>query len=442
MKTSLLFSMSALISLNLTFNGFANPGNEADLHANYTNHHTYLSGEWTEPGAPSGVEDLFDVFFINETTGWAVGLQGFSSPGAIIKTIDGGNSWTVQNTEAPFALTAVHFINETHGWAAGEDATIMHTSDGGDSWSFQDAGAVDIAHFEDICFTDANTGWVIGRGGAGTSGVIMKTTDGGTTWTAQSTGISYNAQLLAASFVDENTGWIVGTPGVILHTSDGGNNWTEQPSGSDETFEGVHFVNASTGWVVGYDETILHTTDGGNSWTQQTAENSNYFLRDVFFVDENTGWVIGNFSTIHHTIDGGNTWTDQSHSGFKNLYALHFTDTGNGWAVGSDGIVLKYNNGTSSLTEKGTASENAINRIAPNPASAQTIVSFELENSHHIRLTITGIDGKVHAIVLDAYKSKGKHEVLFDIGDLASGLYFIRLTSQFDMDVKPLLITH
>lgn len=440
MKTSLLFLFSGIISLNLSINDFAGPGNGNEPGAHIANQNTYLSGEWTAPTAPSGIEDLYDVFFINETTGWAVGLQGFSSPGVILKTLDGGNSWTVQSTDAPFALMAVHFINETHGWAAGEDATIMHTSDGGDNWGFQDAGATDIAHFEDVYFADENTGWVVGRGGPGSSGVILKTTDGGTTWTAQSTGISYNAQLLAASFVDENTGWVVGTPGLILHTSDGGNNWTEQPSGSDETFEGVHFVNASTGWVVGYDETILHTADGGNSWTQQTAENSNYFLRDVFFVDENTGWVIGNFSTIHHTIDGGNTWTDQSHSGFKNLYALHFTDAGNGWAVGSDGIVLRYNNGTSSLIETSAAHINAISRMAPNPATDQTVISFELDNSQHISLVVVGIDGKTHATLLDEIRPKGKNQAVFHTDDLAPGLYFVRLTSQHNTDVKPLLI--
>jgi photosystem II stability/assembly factor-like uncharacterized protein len=84
----------------------------------------------------------------------------------------------------------------------------------------------------------------------------------------------------------------------------------------------------------------LKTTDGGNHWQPQTSGSSSW-LYSVCFTDAMNGWAIGSNGTILRTLDGGESWVSQ-HSGSTNyLSSVYFYDTSTGWVVGSEGIILK-----------------------------------------------------------------------------------------------------
>lgn len=75
-----------------------------------------------------------------------------------------------------------------------------------------------------ICFTDANTGYVVGR-----TGTILKTTDGGTSWNALNIGTTHT--LYSICFTSPDTAYFVGGgsylgDGIIFKTTDAGDNWT------------------------------------------------------------------------------------------------------------------------------------------------------------------------------------------------------------------------
>ena len=63
--------------------------------------------------------------------------------------------------------------------------------------------------------------------------------------------------LYSVHFTDANTGWAVGTGGAIVNTIDGGATWTPQPSGTTQILNSVHFTDANTGYAVGANGTIL-----------------------------------------------------------------------------------------------------------------------------------------------------------------------------------------
>jgi photosystem II stability/assembly factor-like uncharacterized protein len=90
---------------------------------------------------------------------------------------------------------------------------ILRTTDGGATWTPQSSGTTEF--LEGVAFTDANTGTVVGSGGT-----ILRTADGGATWTRQSSGTTQF--LYGISFTDANTGMVVGSGGTILRTTDGG----------------------------------------------------------------------------------------------------------------------------------------------------------------------------------------------------------------------------
>src|SRR5262249_38400098 len=114
--------------------------------------------------------------------------------------------------------------------AVGEVGTILRTTDGGATWTPQSSGTTRF--LRGVSFADANTGWAVGDGGT-----ILRSSDGGVTWTPQSSGRIEN--LRAVSFVDANTGTAVGgeptrppapPTGIILRTTDGGATWAPQVS--------------------------------------------------------------------------------------------------------------------------------------------------------------------------------------------------------------------
>jgi len=73
--------------------------------------------------------DLRAVCFPAVATGWTVGSSGVA--GLILRSDNGGASWTPQSANTSARLNAVFFIDATHGWAVGENGVILHTSTGG-----------------------------------------------------------------------------------------------------------------------------------------------------------------------------------------------------------------------------------------------------------------------------------------------------------------------
>jgi photosystem II stability/assembly factor-like uncharacterized protein len=66
----------------------------------------------------------------------------------------------------------VHFVDAQTGWAVGDAGTILKTSNGGSSWSSQTSGT--NQGLSSVYFTDAQTGWAVGK-----SGTIVRTINGG-----------------------------------------------------------------------------------------------------------------------------------------------------------------------------------------------------------------------------------------------------------------------
>lgn len=72
-------------------------------------------------------------------------------------------------------------------------------------------------------------------------------------------------------------------------------------------------------------------------WTQQSSgTNSN--LQSVCFIDSNNGWAVGTEGIILHTDNGGETWQLQSSPTNINLNKVHFFNQDIGWISGAENI--------------------------------------------------------------------------------------------------------
>jgi poly(3-hydroxybutyrate) depolymerase len=258
------------------------------------------------------------------------------------------NNWTAVGEEGTITgyqsnipktwLQGVSFADANNGIAVGWNGKIVRTTDGGETWTEQNSSTIHMLY--NVAYTDVNTGTVIGS-----FGHIRRTTNGGTTWTQQTSGTGNF--LHGISFIDNNIGWVVGSNGTILRTTNGGTTWAAQASGTSAWLYGVSFTDAFTGTAVGWNGTILRTTNGGTTWTSQNSGTFQW-LKDVHFVDSNNGIVVGCGGTILHTTNGGQNWVPRSSGTTSNLYSVSFSNANNGVVVGEAGTILTTTNGGNS----------------------------------------------------------------------------------------------
>jgi uncharacterized repeat protein (TIGR01451 family) len=306
---------------------------------------------------------MTDAAFVSSMQGWAVGEPHWDQAskgyvGTIVRTMDGGETWTAQTAPTLESLNGVDFVDANNGWAVGAGGTIVHTNDGGTLWTLQTVATTD--EFRGVSFVDASHGWAVCLHPThydwmgyedNWQAAIWSTADGGVTWTQQT--LPAGASVLhSLDFVDAQNGWAVGAKyigddaygdpehrAIVYHTTNGGQTWSEQILSMDlqVTLTAVDFVDASYGWAVGFAHTssepdglTFHTTDGGQTWQRQTPGSFMMGLRDVQFSDRNRGYAVGTGygsawgPPVWRTMDGGATWEEpimEQHDG-EGLYGL------------------------------------------------------------------------------------------------------------------------
>lgn len=150
------------------------------------------------PGGLPTHPDLVRIWFVNKSLGWAVIMSRSSTltareqyDGFLMRTEDGGKTWSVQYKAKNGALNHVRFVNDHEGWAVGrkrrlendeetEQPLVLHTVDQGLHWtdSFKqttegDSGdSVEDIHVE----TSSKATFLTGNG------TIFTTEDAGVTW--------------------------------------------------------------------------------------------------------------------------------------------------------------------------------------------------------------------------------------------------------------------
>jgi photosystem II stability/assembly factor-like uncharacterized protein len=288
---------------------------------------------------PAG-QDLNVVFFLDSKRGWVGGDKGFLS-----RTDDGGHSWVRQIVETTDAINDIYFRDKEAGFLIAGNA-IFATRDNGTRWSEvrrftqKEFDGADVELYS-VRFSSKKKGWAVGSVSKRDSvidSILLFTENGGESW--QRLRAPSRLELIHLEFANDKRGWIVGDEGTILATVDAGQTWTKQVSGTAGTIYHVDFRSDKKGFAVGSRGTVLRTTDGGDTWTPVTV-NTRSTLLNVKFVDNDSGWAIGRGGTILRTSDGGLTWVEQESGTKQNLYGLYFAKK-IGWAVGGDGLVLRY----------------------------------------------------------------------------------------------------
>ncbi len=241
-------------------------------------------GQWTE---------FFSVCFTSEDTGFIAGRSG-----KIYKTNNGGKSWHLCPTGTEEILYSLCFTDSQTGYATGE-WSILKTIDGGLTWSDKNSESRFSDNYK-VFFINHDTGFI-----AKTNGSMLRTFDEGETWTFQNL---CQGGLFSVNFFDPLRGFAVGNYGIIQSTTDCGESWNCSSSFYDGDLLDACFLNPDTGYIASYHD-LFRTNDGGQSWTQLYIGDPYDYLSGLVFINADTGFFPEGYDRIIKTMDGGQSWS-------------------------------------------------------------------------------------------------------------------------------------
>jgi photosystem II stability/assembly factor-like uncharacterized protein len=288
--------------------------------------------QWVNSGFS---EIIFDMSFPpgQSDIGFAVGSTLTSGgDGIVLKTTNGGSTWTKISADTIPGLKAVCFTSVNVGYAGGYQNFLMKTTDGGSTWS---AMVVDskLWFFNNIEFWDANIGIVVSYPSS-----VYRTSDAGATW-GPCFGLKHSVEDIC--YADATTLFLVGSDERIYKSTNSGFYWTEVDSGlAQHLFLGVEFYNSNYGIVTGENGKVVVTTNGGTNWVSSNAGSSG-LLRSVHIINQQNAYVVGTPEQVYKTTNGGINWfSDFSGGNSVALYKIKFTENNTGLICGSDGKFL------------------------------------------------------------------------------------------------------
>jgi photosystem II stability/assembly factor-like uncharacterized protein len=260
--------------------------------------------------------------------------------------------WERVPVEASASFRGLSAVDARIVWASGTNGTVIRTIDGGRTWSVDTVPGADKLDFRGIKAFDAEHAVIVSSGNAEAGQArIYKTSDGGKTWDLvfeeKRKGIFFDA----VAFWDRQRGLVLSDPVdgtfVLFLTEDGGATWKQLPpdkipaafpqegafaaSNSCLAISGEKNVWFGTGGA--NTARVFHSADGGQTWsvseTPMHPANASTGIFSLAFHDEWRGVAVGGdyahpaaspLPNVVFTSDGGKTWTGGVGNGAKALY--------------------------------------------------------------------------------------------------------------------------
>lgn len=324
---------------------------------------------WSKVAVP--FEDtVYDIDFDSADHGYLVGARG-----AFAETNDGGKTWeprSFSNLDAEEEITyrfQVVSFKDGEGWVLGKPTLMLHTKDDGKSW-------------ERIPLSPKLPGeptsvLALGPGKAEmttSSGAVYVTENAGRNWKAQvketidatlnrmsSSGVS-GASYFTGSIINQ----VRDADGAYLAVSSRGNFfltwepgqdfWIPHNRGTPRRIQNMGFIEKDI------HKGLWMTLNGGKlfispnevdlssdkfDFIEADIKTGGYGITDVAYRNDQEVWAVGGSNTMYVSFDSGKKFTfDKSANDIPgNLYNVKFfKEYGNmGWALGSNGLLLRYN---------------------------------------------------------------------------------------------------
>jgi len=394
---------------------------------------------------------LRTLHFADSLRGWVAGDSGL-----IFYTSDGGISWDQQESNTTHQIMRIFFLDDKNGWGLTWvydpffGTEILKTTDGGANWSVEQYKE-EFVFLRGIYFLDTLKGFA-----GGMPAQFLQTTDGGINWERAhiDSGTFSQFPVIDFKFYNELYGFAVGgrfdIAGVIWRTIDGGQNWVAidaQYAPPDEVWD-IHFFDSLHVMAVGGDPdffgvALMHSIDSGLSWDYYEIGVHGQAL-SISFRTENEGWAVVPLSeSMVATYDYGVNWINYIAPDSSKLYEIVFTDSLTGYAVGEDGVIVKYKyQPPDNVYENSTTviKDFVLYQNYPNPFNPTTTIRYNLSEPGQVSVNIYNVLGNHIATLVQDYKSSGQHSVVWNAENEPSGVYYFQLNMNGKLATRKMVL--
>jgi photosystem II stability/assembly factor-like uncharacterized protein len=246
---------------------------------------------------------LYKLSFVNDSTGYAVGTKG-----TVLKTTNYGKSWINTGINANLDFCSLSFINKDTGWVAGgvvlgnyypagNKGILIKTINGGASWTVDSTYTATVSS---VCFLDNDTGYIAVSNLSPQNEKLEKTINGGISYDTIQKDTFPTSSLNSYNnihFINYKTGYFVksGNEGFgnysIFQTSNYGTSWTGIISGVDGLPVFNLFVIDSCNlyylWWSSITSTKGYPAEEQGFWGENICNSKNFDSSDVhsYFVN-------------------------------------------------------------------------------------------------------------------------------------------------------------
>lgn len=314
-------------------------------------------------------ETLYDIDFDSPTHGYLVGSRG-----SFAETNDGGNTWEARSfsnldaeEEVTYRFTVASFT-DGEGWVLGRPALMLHTKDAGKTWERIPLSPKLPGEPTSIISLGPNKAEM-----TTSSGAVYVTENAGRNWKAQvketidatlnrisSSGVSgasyFTGQIVNQQRDNDGAYLAVSSRGNFFLTwTPGQDFWIPHNRGTPRRIQNMGFVEGKI------EKGVWMTLNGGKlfvsppsrdlskdefDFKEANIKTGGYGITDVAWRNANEVWAVGGSNTMYVSFDNGKNFSfDKSANAIPgNLYNIKFfREFDNaGWALGSNGLLLKY----------------------------------------------------------------------------------------------------
>jgi hypothetical protein len=288
-------------------------------------------------------------------------------------------------------------VSGTDLFAGADGDGVFRSTNNGTSWTLVSTGLTNTRIYALAVFP-APVGYFLFAGTFG--GGVFLSTNSGTSWTAASSGLTNtDVNALAVSGTD----LFASTAGGVFRSTNNGTSWTAANTGLPPGVPVLSVAVSGTNLFAGTDgDGVFRSTNNGTNWAAASTGLTNTVI-----------WVLAVYGT--------------------NLFA----------GTNGDGIWRRP------LSEITTAAERpasdlpidfGLDQNYPNPFNPTTEIGFRITDFEMVSLKVFDVLGREVATLVNEEKSPGSYSVRWDATNVGSGMYFCRLESNGQPEIKKMLL--
>lgn len=314
-------------------------------------------------------DTLYDIDFDSETHGYLVGARG-----SFAETNDGGKTWEARsfsNLDAEEEVTyrfQVASFSDGEGWVLGKPTLMLHTKDAGKSWERipmspklpgEPTSIMSLGPSKAEMTTSQGAVYTTENAGRNWKAQVKETIDATLNRISSSgvSGASYFSGSIINQVRDENGAYLaVSSRGNFFLTWEPGQDfWIPHNRGTPRRIQSMGFIKGKINnglWMTLNGGKLLISsktpdlTQDSFDFVEADIKTGGYGLTDVAWRNDDEVWAVGGSNTMYVSNDGGKKFKfDKSANDIPgNLYNVKFfPEFGNmGWALGSNGLLLRY----------------------------------------------------------------------------------------------------